>query len=386
MGASVEGLTATEMADLVISVTDAYPMGKNFEFLRNASIHSFELMNRIFTKEKIVIQGGTQISGYVVYKETGTAQFVLPGKVYQPSIEQVMKKHTVDWRHSHADWSVVREEILGCREPEELVGIIKPRRQACQMGLALLNEEQFWAAGDASSGTDPLTIPSFIVPIFSDQITDTGSYGSDVEGAFQGGLPTGFSDVSGIDPGTYSQGSGFDDATYERWRNWNANSPNSDGEYTETTEDRLERMFLNLNFESPDNVDDLKKASFMARRMYTNITTQLSMKRAAKSQNDQVGWDVSLDGGKNVMWKGIRPKWQKQLDTYSASRGYFPTYLVNFNALFPVVRKGEYFLEQTFGPDKSQPDMTTTHMDLSYNLMCTNRQAVGGVISYVGAE
>jgi len=371
---AAEGLTPAQMADLVISVTNAYPMKYSFEYLRDASIHSFELMNRIFRDEKVMIQGGEYISTYVVYRENGTAEFVLPGKVYQPSITNVMKKVTIPWRHSHGHYSVLREELLGNRTPEKLVGIIKPRRQSTQYDMALLMEAQFWAGATAGSEVLPLTIPYFIVPITGAQVTT----GTTLDGDFQGENPTGFSDVSGLDASN---------DTYSRWRNWNSQAATSTGAWTEVDEERMERTFLNLNFESPDNVEDLENKVFQNQKMYTNITTLLDMKRNAKQQNDQVGWDVSLDANKNVLWKGIRPKWQKQLDNanYSATRGYYPTYLVNYMAMFPVVREGEYFLEQTFAPDKSQPDMTTTHMDLSYNLLCSNRQSVGAVHSYVAA-
>ncbi len=368
------GLSATDMADLIISVNDNYPADGSFEDLFDSSVHAFELINRIFTREKTSIQGGEYISRFVNYRENGTAEFVQPAQVYQPSISATLKKLTIPWRHAHDHYSIVREELLACREPEQLVNLVVPRRQSTQMALALLIEKRFFGAPDSTSEVLPLSIPYFVVPITTTQVAAATT----LAGAFQGANPVdlnavAFSDCAAIDAS---------DAIYARWRNWNAVSDNSTGDYTQTVEDRLGRMFRHLQFQVPATVEDLKKPAFDNKRVYINETTLQSMEKAAKGQNDQVGRDLAKFQGR-TLWNSLPLIWIDALDTYSSTRGYFPVYLINYAHLYPVVRSGDFFRQQTFPADKYQPDVTTTHEDVSYNVLCDNRQGVGGVLSYV---
>ena len=363
------GYSPSDLADLVAATQDAYPLTPNFEYLRSTRVHSFELCNRIFREDDVQIQGGEHISYYVVYKENGTAQYVLPGEVHQPSIVNVMKKVTFDWARARAHYSVLHEEIVACRGPEKLIGLLGPRRAATQMDLSLMIEEQLWAAPDSSDEKIPNSLQYFIVPITTTQVAAATT----LNGAFQGANPTGESDVGGLDAS---------DATYARWRNWNAVSDNSSGEWTATVERRMGRMFRNLDWETPDDVDQLQDARFQSTRLYINETTLESAEAAAKAQNSQVGYDLGRYQGK-TLYKGLPFKWQKPLDTYEATLGYYPVVMVNFNHLFAVVRSGDFFRETTFPADKYQPDVVTTFEDLAYNLTTDNRQLVGGVLSYV---
>lgn len=368
---SAQGLLPTDMADVIIAVNHAYAPKNEFEYLMDTGIHSFELVNRLFTREKIQVQGGEYISRFVNYRENGTAEFVAPAQVFAPGMVATLKKLTIPWRHAKAHYAVVREEMLACRDPEAMIEVIIPRRISTQVDQALLIETQLWAAPDATSEITPLTIPYYIKPITGAQVTT----GTTLDGEFQGQNPTGYLDVAGIDSS---------DPEYARWRNWNSQASNSSGEYAETDEERLGWTFENLNFEAPANAEELKLPAFNNRRMYTNGTTLRSMWRALRNQNDQVGWELGKGQGA-VTFRGVPVKWQKQLDTYNAARGYYPTYLCNFSAMFPVIRAGDYFRQQTFPPSVYQPDVSVTYMDISYNLLCPNRQMVGAVHSYVAA-
>lgn len=363
------GLKVADMADVVIAVNDAFPSPGSFEYLFSDAEYAWELINRLFQEKRILIKGGENISAYVVYREQGTAEFVEPTQTYQPGIVNVMKKVTIPWAHAHMHWSVVDEEIFACREPEEVVDIILPRRQSAQMGLALLIELQFYAAPDASDSKLPLTIPYWIVPITTTQV----AAGTTLDGAFQGANPTGYNDVAGLDAS---------DATYARWRNWNALWDNMSGEYTATNEKRMGRVFRHLNFQTPITVKDLEKPAFNFKRIHTNETTLESMEASAKAQNDNVGRDLARFQGA-TLFKGLPVAWIKALDTYSASRGYYPTFFLNTAKLRAVVRSGDFFRSKTFPANSIQPDLTTTHEDVSYNIWCPNRQAAGAVLSGV---
>lgn len=361
---AAEGLTSTQLADLVLCVTDNHPADKSFEYLRDPSYHTFELMNRIFSKEKIEIQGGENISRFVNYRESGTAEYVLPAKVYQPAMIATLKKITIPWRHAHGHWAIVREEMLGCRGPEQLIDEVKVKQTVAKVDMSILIESMLWAAPDATSEILPLTIPYWVVPY--------PVAGATAAGAQQGTFQSGYTDIAGLDPS---------DAAYTRWKNWNFQWSNNAGEWTSVDGKRMGRMYRHLQFEAPQLASNLSDSKFSNLRLYTNETTLESMEENAKKQNDQVGPDLGRYQG-STLYRGLPPVWQSQLDTYIAAQGYYPTYLINFAYLKPVVREGDYFREETFKASMYQPDVTVTHMDLSYNLLCTNRQLVGGCGSY----
>ena len=384
------GLRAAQMLDVVTSVIDAHPLGNNFDYLFSKDCpRHFELLSSL-ARDKTMIQGGQFVSNFVVYKETGTAAFVLPAQTYQPGITDVIKKVTIPWAHANANWSVIDEELLECRSEQQLLNILGPRRAATQMDLAMLIENEFWAAPDAttySQGLQPLTMPYWIVPMVNYQVGDTGTVGCDVAGAFQGGI-TGndesFTDVAGVDPGTYANTTGFDDNTYARWRNYTWLRTDSAGAWNDTDADRLGWAFEYMDFEVPPLATDIDKPQYRDRKIYVCKVAKQSMERATGNQNSQVGVDLSKYQGR-TLFRSLPLTWQIQLDTASASRGAYPIYLTNWAHGRMIVRAGRNFVERSFPGDKYQPDTTTTHTDLSYQIWVPNRQLFGANGSYVAA-
>jgi len=359
------------MADLVICVNDNYPPDKSFEYLFATDQQVFEVVNRLFPDAKRELEGGEYITRFVSYRETGTAQFVRPGQTRAPTLVNVMKKLTIGWCHTAADYGVLREQLLAAKgDSTKLIDHIKGQRMTTQVDLAAMIERAFWEAPSSTDDRIPYNAAYYIVPITGAQVTaGTGA------GAFQGQNPTGFSTVAGID------GS---DSTYSRWRNWNSVAAASDGSYTNDDEDRLGRMFRHLNFEAPATAEDLSKPAFQNRRMYLNETSLQNMERAAKNQNANVGWDLAYAQGRTT-FKGMPLKWIPSLDTYRACWGYYPIIMLNFAYLYPVVRREVFFNQSTYPATAEKPDLTVTWVDVDYNIICTNRQQVGGVHSYVAA-
>ena len=363
------GVSYSQMADMLVATLAEYPPAKNFEYLFDTDIHRFELLNRAMRKERQMVVGGKTINRFVNYRETGTAEFVQPAQTYQPSISATLVELNIGWRHGHGHFSVIRDEMQACRSTQQLIDLVAERRQVAEMDVALLIEKQFLAPYSASNdSTHPYSLPYYLVPITSGQVSTAPA------GEHQGVHASGASDCAGISATTYS-----------RWRNWNAHWPNSTGEYTDTCEDRLGRMFRHLDFEAPWIASGIDSTRFMNKRIYINETTLMDMERKAKQQNDNVGSDLAKFQGA-TLFKGLPLIWLKPLDTYNAAYGYYPVIFVNWAHFKIAVREGDFFRTEVFPADKYQPDVTTTHMDVSYNTLCTNRQSCGGIISYITAE
>ena len=389
MATYTDGLTPTQMADLIIAADAARPGAEKkpgFAYLQKATApRRFELMNHAFPDHKLMVRGGEYIDDYVIYKENGTASYVLPGQLQTISSENVLLKLRMGWAHANAFWMIINEEVLACRGKQQIIDLVLARRVATQMDMAIMVEEQMWAAGDATSAVLPFTIPSHLPPITGYQVTDSGSFGMDLTGAFQATYASGFSDYLGADTGAHTATVGWSSETYKRLRSYNAVASNSAGEFTDTDEDRLGKMMDYLGFDVPFLVDIPKSANEQQQRLYVNYTSKQSMERKAKQQNDQVGSDLARYQG-GTLFRGLEPIWQIQLDTASATaRGTFPIYLINWAHGQPIVREGKFFRAQTFPAIAQQHDVTTTHLDLDYNFRVANRQQFGGVLSYVAA-
>jgi hypothetical protein len=404
MAVQPAGFSPSDYADVVLEVNAAYPLvgvggeGEAFSYLmRKDAPRDMTILNKITGSDSIKVQGGDTCKFDVVYKESGTASFVLYDQTYSPSIVNVLKQGNVPWRLANVNWTVSEHEIDVCRGPQlvhKLAGFLKPRRAASQMDMALLILDDFWATPDGTSMTRPLDVAHWMVPINTVQVAATGTLGVDVAGAFQGGLPLvssdgteatgslGFTDVAGIDPGTFVVTSGWNDDTYARFRNWNAQWPDSGGEYTDTAEERISKAWRHLQFVSPPTVLDYNTPPFNNITINSNETTIQSMERRLRQQNDQVGFTLARFAGKATVLS-IPVTWEPALDTYDSARGYYPTYLINWAHFHFAVREGKVFKEQSFPSNAFQPNLVTTHTFLEYQTIVGDRQKVGAVLSYV---
>ena len=368
---ATQGLVRTDFSDLIIMALDAFPKDKGYEYLFDATVHSFELGNRLFKTHKVQEDGGTQISRFVNYRESGTAQFVLPTQVYQPGMVNTMAQITIPWAFAHGEWSVVRFEVQSCRGEEQLVDIVKQRQVAGEVDLALLVETALWQTYDSTDATSPLGITYWIGPYATGQ-TQAGAFQS--TGGYDAGAAAMLTTTGGLSSSTYT-----------RWKNWTFDWNNSTGEWDETSRQRLGRMYRNLRFEAPILATDLKQPRYDKLRLYGGQTLIEMAEKKAIQQNDQVGADLGAYQGA-TLYRGLPIVWQSQLDTADTSaRGTNPIYLVNFDYLYPIVRSGAFFTRQTFPAPQYQPDVVTTHVDASYNIICTNRQLVGGMGCYIGS-
>lgn len=365
--------TSTDYADAVNGVINHRPLGRNFEYLRNPSQPKpWILMEKLFGRgdgKRWTAQGGSQIEVDVVTQDGGTAAFVFADQTYQLTSRDFTAKATIPWRHVNAYYTVGREEIRICRGPEKLYdSVIAPKRLATQMNMASVIETELFAASDGTSSLSPLTIPYWVVPISTAQVAAlTRTFQG--AGTAYGTAPT---TIGGLATGTYT-----------RWKNYNDVRATSDGSWTDADNDRFCWMFDEMQFTVPPNVEVLKDTPFNMLAIYTDRTTKTSLERRAVQQNDNVGPDLAKYHGGTFL-KNIPITRVVALDTASATaRGTYPLYLINWAYGAPVIREGNFFREEAYPGTAEVPNLTTVHVDLSYNLLVTNRMLFGGMMSYV---
>jgi hypothetical protein len=120
----------------------------------------------------------------------------------------------------------------------------------------------------------------------------------------------------------------------------------------------------------------------MSMMMFAEETVYENLCARARVQNDQLGADVAMYYNEPLV-KGTPVQWVEQLDDTSLS---YPLYAINTRFLYVTVLSGLDFKEFPVQRDTTQHDVPTSFIDVRYNYRTTNRQRLGGVISYVAAS
>jgi hypothetical protein len=358
------------------------------DFVPYLSLHRWLVGDEIFKNSEDQV-GGFEHEFRIGYKEGASTKFVAPASVRNPTITEYTVMAKFPLITSYFEVAYVEREMLAQRgngpagaQAKKLVDVIKRRRQAEQLGYYKAQEEKFFKL--PTSTLDPYGLPYHIVPITSDQVTaGTGA------GAFQGANAAGQSAWCGIDRSS---------ATYAGIRNWNANFNGATNAFTMNAENkkRIARMFRQLNFVGPMNVADLKLPAFSKFRIITDQYNIEQFEATAVSQNDQLGnvvlahmgTGLTLRSANNgVIVNGLPVLWADILDTYDASRGYHPLYMLNTEFITTVKDPACWMKKRPAASDGvHQPDVLVEYIDSLFNYKCRQPRYAGGVISWVAAE
>jgi hypothetical protein len=298
--------------------------------------------------------------------DSGAAKHVHPGEVTSPTVANTMRTIMVPWKSASTDWGMTDAEYYENRgQSTKIYDLVKTRKSASMESMAETLENAFWADPDASNERIPYGIQYYLPPITGAQVTaGTGS------GAHQGVHATGFSDCMGLSASTYS-----------RWQSYNATWDTSDGSVTEEGVRRIAKMLRRLNWKAPRIVNDMDDTQ-MSMMMFAEETVYENLCARARVQNDQLGADVAMYYNEPLV-KGTPVQWVEQLDDTSLS---YPLYAINTRFLYVTVLSGLDFKEFPVQRDTTQHDVPTSFIDVRYNYRTTNRQRLGGVISYVAAS
>lgn len=269
-----------------------------------------------------------------------------------PTTADLFKTGTVPWRHSETHWAIEDRIVKMNKSPARLVDLLKAARFDAMTDMAELMEQNFWTAPSSSSDTlKPYGAPYWIV-----KNNTTG---------FNGGLPTGFTDVGGLSP-----------ATYTRWKNYTA-------QYTNVTKVDLVRKLRTA----------MTKTHFVAPVDFPSSTGQKSggapgneaqnrfglfagydviqpLEELLEAQNDNLGNDVASRDGK-VLIRRIPIQYTPYLDDNDTTD---PIYGFDWDSFKCAFLSGEYMNE---GPVMVHPKSHRTkvqYIDCSYNFICRNRR------------
>ena len=288
----------------------------------------------------------------VMYKRGSSAKWTPWAQADELNVENVTRKASDSMVHITWNVSWLRQEILVARNnPSKLYDVIDTRYAAEQLNVADELEAKCWTAPTTTiqAETLPKGFPWWIQKMPS---------GGTVNGAFQGGNPTGFTNGRG----------NIDTSTYTDWENWSA-------QYTDITQadmlDKLRRMLHKTHFTAPPLVAGKVPAyTPIRRRLLMNLETRLKWQKIHRDSNENMGLDVG----------GPVPTFERhalEVVDYLENDASNPIYALDMTDMKIHYLQGD-FLHET-GPMAIQNphNMFGVFWDLTFQVVPTNLQRHG---------
>jgi hypothetical protein len=307
-------------------------------------------MKRLIKKEKANFQSGYAVRFNVMTNHNNSARGVGLYHTVNVDPNSTMTYGQIEWRHQHWNWSFDKREVSMNREPAKIVDLLKERRIAALASAIIYYERNFWRVPDVTNTVDFFGVPYFVVK------SNLAATAANNDG-FNGGNPSGYSDVSGLSP-----------TVYKNWRNYAT-------QYTTVSKDdliqKMRRMCTYTDFMPlVDEIPEYNTGNDYG--LYTNYAVLGTVEQLLEAQNENLGADIaSMDG--RAVFRRTPFTWVKELDKDTTN----PVYSLNWGELSWAVLNGHWMLETTFERLPHQPLVSVTYTDCTGQLVCRNRRRQG---------
>lgn len=332
-------LTASEVLDLVATTLQELGEMKTTDIA--ATLQDYPVMRTMLRENKVSYGSGYGIQWNVTVANNGSARMT---GLFEPDVvnqADVQKTASAPWRHMTFDYAVERRVIEMNREPRRLLDIMKSQRYAAFLSAAELWETQAW--GKPATSANETDIWGFWYWLVYNATT-----------GFNGGTPTGFSDVAGLNT-----------TTYPRWKNWTA-------QYTSVTKEDLiakwREAATKTLFRPPVQINQYANGEGK-HQYFVNYDTLGLLETVLEDQNQNLGKDLaSMDG--EVMFRRVPVKYVPYLDGNAGD----PVVGCNMDTFEVSCLEGEYFRED--GPKEvaNQHNTIRVIVDTTCNLICRDRR------------
>lgn len=335
------GVDVDSLGDLVLLTLDNLGRGKWTDLASDLQMHW--AMNSILREERVSFRSGKGISKNLMIDHSGNARHVGLFEQDVLSIADNMRTFRIPWRHTTSNYIFdMREDDINAGE-EQIVDLIQTRRADAFTSLAETLEETFWSKpADDSDTTKPFGLFYWLVS------------NSGATPGFNGGNAAGFPSGPG----------GIDASANPRWNNFTFT-------YSQVSEldlvANMDEAFEKTNFRSPVPVPTYDRS---ARRfgIFTRYNEFAGLKRVAKAQNDQLGFDIEPVNG-SLVFRGVPINWVPQLETDTTA----PIIMIDWSVFFPVFLS-QWYLKETTDRVAGAHTVMAVHVDLTWNLECVNRR------------
>lgn len=330
----------SELLDLV-AVTQG-TLGKAKFTDLSGDTQKYVAFSEIFKKEKVKFDSGKRIDFNVMTDDSGAARDVEMGEADDYDIVDVMTAGNVEWKFQNTFYAIEERELVMNSGAAKIVDLVKIRRSAAWISFAKHIETRFWQA----SSTDAKRIHS---------INYWAVYNATV--GFNGGAPSGFTTVGGINPSTET-----------RWKNYTGNYVNA------TKADLIRKIregATKTHFESPVDIEDYRRNN--RRGYYLNYDTRADLEDECENQNENLGNDLaSKDGSVTILRNPC--VYVPELDNNSVLTD--PVYGIDWGVFYFCFMSGWFMKEHKPRKSPTQHNMIVTDIDNVGNTFCTDRRSL----------
>ncbi|MBR3651479.1 MAG: phage major capsid protein [Victivallales bacterium] len=351
----------TDIQDLVMSVIDQLPPADLVQIAQE--LRDYHVFPTLFKgsgdKLKVVTAGGTECVFDALVKKSQNARNV---GLYEPDTVSAidgLAKGQVPWRHTQVSYLFEDHEIAMNADPHQLVNLIKLRREQAMLGLADLLEANFF--GKPENADDAKTPWG----LFYWLVKSTAVNSATSNCGFNGGAPSGFSNVAGLSPSTYPQWKNYV-APYYSVGKFSDGGTLTDGDFIP----HLRRCFEYTNWKSPLGGEEMGKTFGQRFKLFTNFELQEQVEKYLEDKNELLfKADLAPLYGKTT-FRGVPFFSVPFLDNDSSN----PVYGVNTDTFEFRFLKGFKMRESEVKDAPNQHNVSIVFCDNSYNLICYDRR------------
>jgi hypothetical protein len=335
-------LTDAAIADMLTTTLHDLGRGRFYQIAQEMA--EYYVMPRLLREGNVRMQAsGIGIKETLMTNIGGESRWVGLNDTDVYNWEDILTQLTVVWCRLNDNMMWERRMLLENRGAERVNDVIKPQRVAMMLRIAKSLEAGFFGAPDASDTKKPWGLKYWIVKNAS-----TG---------FNGGLPSGFSTVGGVNI-----------TTYPTFKNYTA-------QYTSVSKSDLIKKMRTAhratNWRSPYKTSEMESEFGARRQIFLNEATISSFEDVGEAQNENLGRDVaSMDD--QIAFKRHPLIYIEYLDDDVTN----PVYMTDVETIKPIVLKGDYLRESdahSLVPLKH--NTFAVDVDLSINFVCVNRRA-----------
>jgi hypothetical protein len=351
-----------DLADLISVTLNNLPK-QEFEVQWDNQDYEF---CRIYQKERMVIDGGTQIERKLMLDHTGNARYRRAYDVDQPTAGDTMHTIKVGWTRLGGNYSWDDFEILQNKNSARgFISLTKIKRTEGLWALAELIEERAWQTPtNASDDLYPNGVPYYFNVKTAAGAVNAGS-------GFVGAT------IDYQDASTGTTCAGVDASAETKWRNYAA--VYTDVDYAMMKAFRT--AFIYTRFKAPVFINDPSNARTAQKRIYSDFDTVVKLQQFVDQRDDNhKGKDamgnIMVDDGGTVRINRLPVIGIPQLN----GAAYTPVYCIDFGKFIPYIHDGYWMKESEPMTSVGQHTTFTIFLDGAHNNMILNRRTGGFVL------
>ena len=354
--------TIEQIADLIASTVKKLPplqLSQIAQNIRDYHVYPTLFKNRGGKEMETRTGSGTCIPFTVLTKTAGSAKNVT---IYEPDTTNVtdgLVEGEAPWRYSNFSYFFNEHEFEQNSGAKQLFNLIKLRREQALLDFAdLLESNYFGKPADPTDKKTPWGLFYWLV-----QSSAANSATSNC--GFNGGVPSGFSDVGGINPSTHTAWKNYV-APYYSVKDWDNSGTTVKGDFVA----KLKRCIHYTNWISPLGGEEMGKSFGKAFKLLTNFAVVSDIEEMLEDKNDLT---FGADAGKMygvTHFKGFPFYAIDALDSDSGN----PLYGVNTSTFELVFEPGFKMRESRPTKSPNQHNVLVTHVDCGYNWVCYDRR------------